>query len=65
MKCDRKTVLVVHVLNLRMVSVGDNDNRQTDKQIYSSQKAQTYIKSAQIKWDRKGTCYGFMYSIQE
>ena len=35
------------------MSVGYNDNRQTDRQIYSSQNAQTYIKSAQIKWDRK------------
>ena len=36
-----------------MVSVGDNDNIQIGIPIYSSQKAQTYMKSAPMKWDRK------------
>ena len=53
MKWDIKTVLWVHVLNPRMMSVGDNDNRQTNRQMCSSQEEQTYIKRAEMKWDIK------------
>ena len=58
-------MLVVHVLNPGIMSVDENDNRQAYIQIYRSQKAHTYIMSAQIKWDRNTKCYGFIYSIQE
>ena len=61
----KSKVLGVHVINPGMMLFGDNDNRQTDRHMYSRQKAQTYIKSSQIKWNRKANCQGFMYSIQE
>ena len=51
-------MLVVHILNPRIVSVGDNDNRQIDCNIYSCQKALTYIKSVQIKWGNKSNVVG-------
>ena len=54
MKCYRNGRPVwVNVLNPRMMSVCDNDNRHTYIQIYRSQNAHTYIKSAQMKWNRK------------
>ena len=60
---DRQTVLEVHLINETMMSVGDNENQQTERQICSSQKAEVQIKGAQIKWDIK--VLGSMYSIQQ
>jgi len=45
----KSKVLGAHVLNPKMMSVGEDNNRQTDRQTYSSQKAQTHIKRDQIK----------------
>ena len=46
-----RKVLEIYVLNPKMMSVGEDNNRQTDRQTdISSQQAQTHIQSAQIKW---------------
>ena len=49
----KSNMLVVHVLNQRIMSVSEDDKRQPDRQTYSSQKAQTYIKEVQVKWGYK------------
>ena len=54
MKWDRKAVLGVHALNPITMSVGDNDNRQTNRHMCSSQQEQTHMKSVHRQLNHKG-----------
>ena len=57
-KALKSKVLVVHVLNPKMVSDGDNNNKEIDRQTFIQQPTiiYIYIKSAHIKWDIKAKC---------
>ena len=39
----KNNVFGVHILNLRMMLVGEDNNKQTYRQLYSIQKSQTHI----------------------
>ena len=56
----KSNVVGVHVLYPNMMSVGDDNYRQTYRHMYSSQKTQTPIKSAKIKCGTKAKCLMFM-----
>ena len=55
--------LWVHVLNLKIISVGEDNNKQTDRLIQSSQNSQSLIKCAQVKQGTRPECQGYMYLI--
>ena len=46
----KSKVLEVHIYNPRMMSVGEDNKRQTDRQTYSINKKQSHIKSVRASF---------------